>query len=847
MDIAAWIESFFKDLSYGLRQFRRNPVFTAIAVLSLAVGIGANTAIFSVINAVLLQSLPVRNPQQLVMLTDPSAYGISIGAVQQRGALTYQEYVTLRDHATSISGLSAAESELNNWDVRINGGTPEQAHGKMVSENYFSVFGVAPTIGRSFTTEDAKGVGTDPYAVVSYDYWRRRFAGKTSVLGTTIHIARADLTIVGVAPPGFRGETVGENPDFWVAMMMQPLVTPGRDWLHEDMSKTQVKTMWLHVFGRLNPGVSRSQAQNELSVLFHAALEAGYPTTLAPEARKNFLDQHITVRDASTGAFGGRNEFSRQLLLLLAASGVVLLIACANVANLLLARAAARYKEVGVRLSIGASRSRLLRQFLTESLLLSSLGGAAGLLIALGATRVLVQVLSGPQSSLQLSTGLDLRVLAFTAAASLFTGLLFGLAPAIRGTRVDINQSLRDSGTATSTNRGLTFAKLLVIAQVGLSLLMTVSAGLFLRTLWNLQAVDLGYPSENLLLVNIDALTAGYKDARLPALYRDLADRVRALPGVQSASYSALGLFSGGDLGLEVAVEGFTPQNDDQRGSSLDVVGPGYFSTLGVPMLLGREIRIQDTATSPKVCVINQAFAKEFFANRNPIGMHVTWIFGDTRTAMEVIGVAANSRDQQLRDNVPPRFFLPTDQAPAELQVFASLQVRAAGDPRQMLSTIRKTILSINSDIIVAEPRSLKEAIYNFSADERMLARLCTLFGILALLLAATGLYGVLSYGVNRRINEIGIRMALGAGRMRIVGMILRETGVLIAIGVAVGLSATAVVTRLIAARLYGLSALDPFTIGAAVCILGAVSMIAGYVPAARASRVNPVRALRHE
>lgn len=848
MQITVWMESFFKDVRYGLRQFLRNPVFTSVAVLSLGLGIGANTAIFSVMDAVLLKSLPVRDPQQLIMLTDPTATGISIGASQQRRTLTYPEYVHLRDHATTVTGLSAAASELDNWDARVNGGTSEQVHAKMVSENYFSLFGLEPAIGRVFTEEDAKGIGTDPFVVISYDYWQRRFAGNTSVLGTSIHMAQADLTVIGVAPPGFRGETVGENPDYWIAMMMQPKVYPGRDWLHEDMSQSPVKTMWLHVFGRLKPGVSQAQAQTEFSVLFHAALDESYPAAMAPEARKPLMNQHVTVRDARTGAFGGRDEFSQQLLLLLAASGVVLLIACANVANLLLARAAARYKEVGVRLSIGAARTRLVRQFLTESLLLSLLGGIVGVLIAAVAARALVLVLSTSENALQLSTGLDLRVLAFTAGATLLTGLLFGLAPAIRGSRVDLNQSLRDSGRGnTSSGSRLTFAKLLVIAQVGLSLLMTVGAGLFLRTLWNLQSVDLGYSKENLLLVSVDPTTAGYQDARLLNFYREAAQRLQSLPGVRGVSYSVLGLFSGGDLGLGVEVEGFTPQKNSERGSRLDAVGPGYFSTLGVPMRLGREITAQDTATLLKVCVINDAFAKKFFANRNPIGLHVTRIFGPNRDLMEVIGVAANARDQQLRNDVPPRFFIPMDQASVDLQGNASFEVRAAGDPQQMLSAIHKTIVSINSDIPLSDEHSLGELVYNFSAQERMIARLCTLFGIVALLLAATGLYGVLSYGVARRTNEIGIRMALGAGRLRVVAMILQETGIMIVIGVILGLGAAIALTRFIAARLYGLSALDPLTLVVAVLVLGGVALIAAYLPAARAARVNPVNALRHE
>jgi predicted permease len=848
MPIAAWIETLLKDLRYAARQFSRNPVFTLVAIASLAIGIGANTAIFSVMNVVMLKSLPVRDPQGLVMLTDPNTSGVSSGLNGgERGMLTYAEFAQIRDHATSLDGLCAAQAQMNRWQIRIAGGQQEDAHGRLVSEEYFSVLGVDPAIGRFFSRDDAKAPGQDPYAVVSYDYWQKRFGGNVSVLGTPIKMLGATLTVIGVARPGFSGESVGDKPDFWMPMMMQPVVMPGRDWLHEDLSKSIEKVMWLHAFGRLKPGITQARAQTEIDVLFLGIIENGYPTTLDPETRKQAMDQRIKLHDARTGAFGGREDFAQQLKVLLWASVVVLLIACINVANLLLARATARTKEVGVRLSIGASRLRLVRQFLTESLVLSLLGGAAGLLLAWGASRALVLLLSERREDFALAPTLDWRVLGFTVGVTLATGILFGLVPALRGTRVNLNDSLRDSGRTTASGSKLNLAKGLVIVQVALSLLLVAGAGLFLRTLWNLQSVGLGYPKEHILMVSADGVTAGYKDARLTNLWRDLTERLRALPGVQGATYSINGLFSGSESADQIEVEGFTATKDNEKFARFDMVGPQYFSTVGIPLLIGRELGQQDNATSPHVCVINEALAKLFFAGRNPIGRHITEKFGDKKNTMEIVGVAKNARDHRLRGDIPPRFYIPGDQGMEGPNEWAIFEIRTAGDPEQMISSVRKTILSVNEDLPVEGARALVVSVDRTNAQPRMVARLCSIFGIMALLLAATGLYGVLSYGVARRTNEIGIRMALGAGRARVVNMILRETGIMIVIGVAAGVIFTAVGVQLVKSRLYGLGVLDPVAVLSAVSILSVVALIAGYIPAARAARVNPTQALRHE
>jgi len=849
MDMSAWMETILKDMRYALRQFARNPVFTGVAVLSLAIGIGANTAIFSVMNAALLKSLPVTDPQRLVMLTNPSASGVSIGmSGDERPLLSYAEYEQLREHMTTLSGLCAVESQLDRWQVRINGGAQEDIRGHLVSENYFSVLGVEPVMGRLFSAEDRKAPGQDPQAVISYEYWQKRFGGNTSVIGTPLRVFSTTLTIVGVTPPGFRGETVGQSPNVWIPMMMQPMVLPGRDWLHEDLSKQMEKVMWLHAVGRLKPGVTLANAQTEADVLFRNIIETGYPSTLSPETRKAVLNQRLKLHEASTGAFQSREDFAQQLFILLSMSAVVLLIACANIANLLLARATARYKEVGVRLSIGASRVRVIRQFLTESLLLSLLGGIAGLFVAMGAARLLIIQLTQTSQNFSLSTDLDWRVLGFTLGMTLLTGLIFGLAPAIRGTRVNINESLRESGRGyTGSGAKLNLAKGLVIVQVGLSLLVVVGAGLFLRTLWNLQSVDLGYPKENLVLLSVDAGSAGYKQPQLPGFWHDVSDRVQAVPGVRGVTYSINGIFSGGESGDRIEVEGFTPTKDNERGSRFDLIGPSYFATVGIPLLRGREFGSHDTATSTHVCVVNEAFVKRFFSGRDPIGLHVTEKFGDHKNVMEVVGIAKNARDHSLRGDIPPRFYAPYEQFMDGTPDSGAMIVRAVGDPEQVLASVRKAILSLNENIPLDEAHPLVVSLERTTAQPRMIAHLCTAFGLIALLLAATGLYGVLSYGVACRTNEIGIRMALGAGRGQVVTMILRETGLVVAIGVAIGIGLTAAGSRLVASKLYGLSALDPITVAEGVIILGVVALAAGYIPAARASRVNPVKALRHE
>jgi predicted permease len=848
MPKSLWLETVLRDVRHAFRQFARNPVFTAVAIASLAIGIGATTAIFSVMDAALLRSLPVGSPEELVILTDPNASGVSSGLTTgERHLLTFAEFAQLRDHATSFSGMYATEAELNLWHVSIAGGSVEQARARLVSEDYFQVLDIQPAIGRFFGRNDAKGHGQDPYAVISYDYWHRRFGGNPSVLGTSIRIGNADLTVIAVARRGFHGEAVGERPDIWMPAMMQPVVIPGRDWLTENISQNMEKTMWLQTIGRLRPGVTLRQAQTEADVLFRRIIENSYPTSLSPELRKQVLDQRLALHHASTGVLANRDDVSQQLFLLLGAAIVVLAIACMNVANLLLARGSNRSREMAVRLSTGASRGRLVRQFLTESLALSLAGASVGLLLAWGGSRALSTFLAGMRKGMDFQSVMDWRILAFTVGVAFLTGIIFGLAPAIRGTDINLAEGLRDTGRTTASSGKLRLTKGLVVCQIGLSLLTVIMAGLFMRTLWNLQAVGLGYPKEKLLLITVDGVRGGYKGPQLSNLWRDLRSRIQALPGVQGVSYSINGLFSGSEADDEIAVEGFTPQNEDEKSSRFDVIGPGYFSTLGIPVLHGREVGPQDGPNAPHVVVINEAFAERFFAGLNPIGRHITETFDTRKDIMEVVGVAANARDHDLRGRVPPRFYVPGEQGMDGPNEWATFEIRTTSDPQLMVSPVRNVIVSAYPNLNPTNGHLLTEALDGIMVHPRMIAQLCAVFGLVGLLLAAGGLYGVLSYSAARRTNEIGIRVALGAGRATVIGMILRETAAMVAVGAILGIALTVACARLVAARLYALSTVDPLTIVIAVCLFGIVALIAASIPAARAAQVNPLVALRHE
>jgi predicted permease len=834
-----------QDLRHALRILVANPGFTAVAVLSLALGIGANTAIFSLLNGVLMSTLPVRNPHELVMLTDPASSGASIGMeTGERSLLTYVEFRQLQNENRTFASLMASWSSLLRTDARVAGGEREEIAIRLVSASYFETLGVPAFVGRTFEPRPEPAEGAAPDAVISHEYWQRRFGGRAEVVGQTLAFRGGAVSVVGVAPASFFGETVGERPDAWIPLAMLATVAPGRNWLRDESPNFE-KVMWLHAFGRLAPGVTVERAQQHANLVFRQGIEAYYSGLANVADRKRAVNQHLTLRDAATGASSLRGSFSEPLFVLLGAAALVLLIACANLGNLLLARTTARSREMSVRLALGAGRGRLVRQLLTESLSLAAIGGVVGVVVAVLLRAGLLRLVA--DEAISLPGTFDLRTGAFVVGVTLAAGVFLGLLPALRITQAQAAAGLREQGRGIAGSAAwLRVGKAVVIGQLALSLPLLVGAGLLARTLVNLQRVDLGYPKDGLMTVRLDARPAAYDPLRQSDAFGRLLTRIQALPGVRMASYSNNGLFGGSDNGDQIIVEGYTSKGDNDRGSRYDAVGPGYFSTLGIPVVLGREITEQDRAGGTMVCVINETFAKRFFAGRQPIGLHVTQTYADQRNTYEVVGVVRDSRQNRLRGEIEHRFYTPATQPAASLDAISFI-IRPRGEGGQVLADVRRVIQQDEPRMAIGRGGALAESLDRRLVQDRLLAQLSIAFGGVAVLLAAIGLYGVLSYGVARRTNEIGVRKALGAQSSALIAMILRETGWLVLVGLVVGCAAAVGATRLIASRLYGLSPTDPVTLVTAIAGLALVAALAAWLPAWRASRVDPLVALRTE
>ena len=814
--------------------------FTTVAVLSLALGIGANTAIFSLWNGVLHASLPaVSHPDQLVMLSDPNRSGMWSGRTDgPRAWLTYGEFEQLRDHTDVFSALMASQSSINTWRIRFEGDEWEEARGRLVSGGFFQVLGVSPAIGRTFTTADDRAENLT--AVISYNYWQRRFGGRSDVLGKTLTIHTTTLSIIGVGPRGFIGETVGQNPDLWLPVRIQPKVLPGRDLLHDSPPD---KAMWLHVFGRLKPGVNPAQAEQQANGVFQAGLQSFYGA--AAQRRRELLDQRLLLQSAARGASARRNELSQSLTPLLAAVGVLLLITCANLANLLLARAAARKPEIALRLSLGASRDRIIRQLVTESLALAAVGGVAAIAVAYFIHGALVRMLAEADPRFHVNFALDPLVLAFILAITVGAALLFGVLPAWQATKTDAAARLQESRGAIGSLGRMRSGRFLVSLQLALSFPLLVGAGLLARTVYNLQHADLGFAARQALLVRLDFRVAGYQPAQKDSVLHALLAEIQLIPGVRAASFSHLGLFSGGESGTSIEVEGYVPKDGEDVESGVDVVGPGYFSTLGIPIRLGRDILESDRGDGTKVCVINEAFAKRFFDRRNPIGMRVAAVGDDeSRTSYLVVGVASDAHTQTVREAVVPRYFVAGYQA-FDAVKSPTLLIRTAGDAALVMPVARKTVERVDAALPIFSARTLEQQLAPLTAQDRTTAQLAVVFGCVALTLAAIGLYGVLSYGVSRRTGEIAIRIALGAQAGRVISMILRETLGLVAAGMVLGALLAYAAAYIIDSRLYGVAPQDPATLWLAAALLLFVALSAAYLPAHRASRVEPIAALR--
>lgn len=850
------MDTLFQDIRYAVRTLAKSPAFTIVAVLTLALGIGANTAIFTLINSILLKTLPLPDVSNLVIVGDPvTVHSRSQGTPVLR-YYSYPLYREFRDNNTVFSEMFAS-GDLRRIEMTLaegaNHSAPEITRGRIVTGGYFSVLGVNAILGRTITPEDDKTPGSSPVAVISYRFWTRRFSQDPGVVGKTVRLNGYPFTIVGVTPAGFDGEVVGDVQDMWLPMMMQAQIMKGREWLEDPSSS------WLQIMARLKPGVSIEQAKANINLVFDQALKGSFGAKVPIDDREALLKSHpqIDVSAGGRGLSGLRGQAEKPLILLMIMVGLVLLIACVNVANLLLARASTREKEIAVRLAIGAAPRRVLQQMLTESVLLALLGGSVGLFIANWGTRILLTLALGkpsdsftPSAVERVNVQPDLHVFGFTAAICLLTGILFGLVPALRALGVQVTPTLKERSLASGTRTvrsGWGWGKLLVAGQVTLSLLVLFAAGLMVRTLRNLQNVDLGYNREHLLVVSVDPISAGYKPPQIVALSRQLIEAFAAVPGVRAATLSENGLFNGSESGDDIIVEGFTAQNDKDKLAANDQVGPNYFSTVGIPILLGREIGPQDTESSPRVAVINETMARFYFHDGNPIGKKI-WI--DTQkerqTPIEIVGVVRDVKDHDLREPAQKRFYRPIFQRMDQVSAF-NFEVRAAGDPSAVADSLRRTVQSTAPTVPIFGVKSVNELATRTISNEVLIAKLSSFFGALALLLAAIGLYGLMSYAVAGRTREIGLRMALGAQRTNVLWLILREALLLVVTGVVVGIPVALLSSQLLNAMIFGLKSTDPLSMLLVVLVLGAIAALAGFIPARRATKIDPMVALRYE
>lgn len=833
----------FQDLRYGVRMLLKSPGFTLVALLSLALGIGANTAIFSLLDVVLLKSLPVQTPEQLVLFGQGEDVGLTNAFPNRSWQLfSYPFYRAVQQRNEVFTGVAAVQSIPYALHGTINtpgaSGELEQLEAQLVSGSYFTVLGVPASLGRTLTEADDQTPGAHPVVVVSHAFWEQRLGAQAAAIGQTITIDQRPYTIVGVAPQDFFGTTVGQAPDLWVPLAMEEQLPP----FHWN-GRNERLAQSLFVLARLKEGTNATQAHSAVNLLFKQFLQETAGTQPSAERLQEMQRASIELTPAGRGLSELRQEFSLSLRILMVVVALVLLIACANVANLLLARAAARQKEFAVRLALGAGRARLIRQLLTESLLLAGLGGMAGVLLAWWGSRMLVLMASSSAKTLPLDVTPNARIMGFTLLASVFSALVFGIAPAWRAARLEPNASLKGGKGAAQARTQGPLGKALVVVQVALSLLLLVGAGLFLRTLINLQNVPTGFDAQNVLQMQVDTSGTGYKDAQLATLLRQIEEKVQTVPGVQAVSFAFFTFKQGTWTGRAYTR---TPglAEGQSRIVANNVVGPGYFTALGIPLLQGRGFSAQDTDKSQKVAVISETMARRFFPNQSPLGQRFGINGPDSSDRLEIIGVVKDVKAVSLTEQPRAMAYYPHAQLP---DYPPNLVVRYTGTPGAVVAQIRQAIKQVNRNVPIDEVISFSEQIDRSLVQQKLIARLAAFFGLLALLLACVGLYGVLSYAVERRTNEIGIRMALGAPARAVSWLVLREALALVLGGVFIGVLASLFLTRLAESLLFGLKPTDPLTLTVAPLLLLAVAILASYLPARRAARVDPLLALRVE